>query len=195
MADKLKLMAIPVCRIMVTHLTRRSAIEKRRKEQPMNAVDILRYGQQTVLQTVEGFPESAWESTGACGVWSVKDIIAHLASYEHVLVDVLNTFVGGNTGASGLYLAKFCEPGGRFNDAEVDARKEKSVNEVLGEFNDTHVQVMSMAAQLSPEVFRQTGTLPWYGNAYALDDLLVYMYYGHKREHSAQIAAFRDHVS
>jgi len=54
---------------------------------------------------------------------------------------------------------------------------------------------MSMAAQLSPEVFRQTGTLPWYGNAYALDDLLVYMYYGHKREHSAQIAAFRDHVS
>ncbi len=26
----------------------------------------------------------------------------------------------------------------------------------------------------------------------ALDDFLVYAYYGHKREHSAQIAAFRD---
>ena len=30
---------------------------------------------------------------------------------------------------------------------------------------------------------------------YALDDVLVYMYYGHKREHSAQIAAFRDRLS
>lgn len=34
--------------------------------------------------------------------------------------------------------------------------------------------------------------MPWYGDAYALDDLIVYMYYGHKREHNAQIAAFRD---
>jgi proline iminopeptidase len=27
---------------------------------------------------------------------------------------------------------------------------------------------------------------------YALDDFIVYNYYGHKREHSAQIAVFRD---
>ena len=40
----------------------------------------------------------------------------------------------------------------------------------------------------------QAGTLPWYGMAYSLDDVLVYMYYGHKREHSAQIAAFRDRL-
>jgi len=29
---------------------------------------------------------------------------------------------------------------------------------------------------------------------YALDDVIVYMYYGHKREHNAQIAAFRDRL-
>jgi hypothetical protein len=51
----------------------------------MNAVDILKFGQQTVLHTIDSFPDSAWETTGACGVWSVKDIIAHLASYEQVL--------------------------------------------------------------------------------------------------------------
>ena len=50
----------------------------------MNAVDILKFGQQTVLHTIDSFPDSAWETTGACGVWSVKDIIAHLASYEQV---------------------------------------------------------------------------------------------------------------
>ena len=158
----------------------------------MNASDILKYGQGTVHQAIEGLPESAWETPGACGVWSIKDIIAHLASYEHVLVDVLSTFVGGT---STPYLNKFTDPGGNFNDPEVAARKGKSVKEVLDEFNDTYAQVMSLITRIPVETFRQAGTIPWYGLEYALDDYIVYAYYGHKREHSAQIAAFRDHLT
>jgi Mycothiol maleylpyruvate isomerase N-terminal domain len=157
----------------------------------MNASDILKYGQGTALQAVEGLPESAWETPGACGVWSVKDIIAHLTSYEHVLVDVLTTFVSSGPGS---YLKKFTEPGGDFNDSEVALRKNKTVREVLGEFNDTHEQVRALATRIPVETFRQTATLPWYGMDYALDDFIVYTQYGHKREHSAQIAAFRDHL-
>jgi hypothetical protein len=163
----------------------------------MNATDILKYGQLTVIQTIEGFPESEWETPGACGVWSVKDIIAHLTSYEHVLAEVLTSFVGSassTASAYGRYLSKYIDPNGNFNDSEVAARKEKTIREVLGEFNDTHTQVMSMVAQIPPEILRQSGTLPWYGAAYALDDFIVYAFYGHKREHSAQIAAFRDHL-
>jgi hypothetical protein len=157
----------------------------------MNALDILKYGQRTVLQTIEGLPDSAWETPGVCGVWSVKDIIAHLASYEHLLLEVLSTFVSGG---STPYLNKFTDPGGNFNDREVAARKGKSIKEVLGEFNDTHAQVMSLAARIPVETFSQTGTLPWYGMEYALDDFIVYNQYGHKREHSAQIAVFRDQL-
>lgn len=157
----------------------------------MNATDILKYGQLTVLQAIDGFPETAWETSGACGTWSVKDILAHLASYERVLVDVLAAFTsGGPTPA----LDSFIELGGEFNDIEVNRRKEKTIQDVLAEFNDTHNQVMSLIVALPPETLRQTGTLPWYGMDYALDDVIVYMYYGHKREHSAQIAAFRDHL-
>ena len=157
----------------------------------MNATDILKYGQATVLQTIEGFPASAWETPGACGVWSVKDIIAHLASYEQVLVDILTACAdGGSTPA----LNSFIELGGRFNDIEVNRRKAKTMQEVLAELNDTHAQVMSLIVNIPPETLRQNGTLPWYGMGYALDDVIVYMYYGHKREHSAQIAAFRDRL-
>ncbi len=157
----------------------------------MNATDILKYGQLTVLQTINGFPETAWETAGACGVWSVKDIIAHLASYERVLVDILTSLTsGGPTPA----LNTFIELGGQFNESEVNRRKEKTIHDVLAEFNDTHSQVMSLIVTLPPETLRQSGTLPWYGMDYALDDVIVYMYYGHKREHSAQIAAFRDYL-
>src|ERR1700730_6195677 len=139
----------------------------------MNATDILKYGQPTVLQTLDGFPENAWEMAGACGVWSVKDIIAHLASYEQVLVDILATFKnGGPTPA----LNTFIELGGQFNDSEVNRRKEKSIQEVLAEFNDAHAQVMSMIVKIPSETLRQNGTLPWYGMDYSLDDVLVYLY-------------------
>lgn len=50
---------------------------------------------------------------------------------------------------------------------------------------------MGLSERIRPAVFRQVGTLPWYGIEYALDDVLVHMYYGYKREHSTQIAAFR----
>ena len=125
------------------------------------------------------------------GEWSTKDILAHLASYEEVLVDILSTFVGRH---STPYLDKFTGLGGQFNDTEVERRRGRTVKEILDEFNDAHAQAMSLTAQIRPEQFRQVGTLPWYGMDYALDDVIVYMYYGHKREHSAQIAAFRDHL-
>lgn len=157
----------------------------------MNATDILKYGQQTVLQAIDGFPETAWETPGACGVWSVKDIIAHLASYEQVLVDILSTFTGGGATPA---LKAYIEPGGQFNDSEVNRRKEKTAQDILAEFNDAHTQVMALIVNIPIETLRRDGTLPWYGMNYALDDVLVYMYYGHKREHSAQIAAFRDHL-
>jgi hypothetical protein len=156
----------------------------------MNPIDIMKYGQRTVLRTLEAFPKSAVDLSGACGVWSVKDIISHLASHEHVLVDVLSTFVGG---VATPYLKAMTAEGGRdLNDAEVARRKGNTLSEVLKEFEDAHRQALSVAGQISPELFPRAGTLPWYGMEYALDDYIVYGFYGHKREHSAQIAAFRD---
>ena len=48
--------------------------------------------------------------------------------------------------------------------------------------------------RMDAETLRQVGTLPWYGAEYALDDYLVYAFYGHKREHSGQISVFKDHL-
>src|SRR5437588_12185176 len=126
----------------------------------MNATDILKYGQATALQAIDGFPETAWETPGACGVWSVKDIIAHLASYEEVLVDVLSGFVGRHPTPS---LDKFTAMGGQFNDTEVGRGKRRTMREVVGEFNDADAQVMSLADRIHPDVFRKVGTLPRYG--------------------------------
>jgi uncharacterized damage-inducible protein DinB len=156
----------------------------------MNSVDILKYGHRTVINTLNVVPESEWETPGVCGVWSVKDILAHLASFEHQLIEVLGGFLeGGPT----PYLAKLAEIGPeRFNDDEVALRQANTTAEVLAEYMETQAQTMALAARIPPETFRQNGTLPWYGAEYDLDDFIVYSFYGHKREHSAQIAVFGD---
>ncbi|MEW5960028.1 MAG: DinB family protein [Chloroflexota bacterium] len=158
----------------------------------MNVLDVLKYGHQTVLQTINNLPQTDWDTGGVCGVWSVKDIMAHLASFERLLVDILGTFLGQ---PSTPYLDRYLEAGPLlFNDTEVARRKEKTVAETLAEYNEQQAQTMKLVARIPAETWRQVSTLPWYGPEYALDDFIVYSYYGHKREHCAQIAVFRDQI-
>lgn len=157
----------------------------------MNAYDVMKYGHRTALQTVDGFPEGEWETDGVCGVWSVKQIIAHLASFEQVLIEVLNSFLGGGETP---YLDEFTADHPAFNDNQVAKRDGLTWRQVMAEYKDVHAQVMELIGRIPEETIRRSGTLPWYGMEYALDDFIVYSFYGHKREHCAQINVFRDIV-
>jgi len=158
----------------------------------MNTDNVLQYGHQMVVQTVKGLPEEDWHTMGVCGIWSVKDIIAHLASFEKLLVDVLTSQMGNEPTPT---LDRWLEDYVAFNDVEVAARHHMTVAEVWAEYNDTQARTAELLAQIPSEGRRLTGTLLWYGEEYDLEDFIVYTFYGHKREHSAQIAAFRDRLA
>lgn len=158
----------------------------------MNAVDILKYGDSFLMGTLKGVPLEAWETGGVCGVWSVKDIVAHLSSYEHMLADILSGFLGSSEMPT---LQAMMQLGsGAFNDTEVAARQGHSAADVLREYQTAHAKNMELAAQLPADTYRQVGTLPWYGAEYALDDYIVYSFYEHKREHGAQVDVYKDRL-
>ena len=155
----------------------------------MNANDVLKYGHLTVLEAIAGLPETAWNTPGVCGHWSVKEIIAHLASFEHILVEVLGSLQGEKQTPT---LDTFgADPEG-FNDAEVDKRSHLGVAEVLAEYQETYERAAGLLASVPEELRRTNGLLPWYGPDYDLEDFVTYTFYGHKREHCAQIAVFRN---
>lgn len=155
----------------------------------MNARDILFYGDRTLHGTLARVPQSEWEREGVCGWWSVKNIVAHLTSFELVLVDVLRNQIDGSDMP---YLALYRDP--KFNDSQVEQRQDKTAAKTLAEYDETHALTMALIEKLTPEKLREVGTIPWYGADYSLDDFLVYTQYGHKREHSAQVAVFADVV-
>ncbi len=159
----------------------------------MNAKDVMRYGDRTWKETLARVPMSEWEEGGVCGVWSVKQIVAHLASYEALLVDILASFADEGRATPTLERL-FANGPEHFNDAEVAARAGLSASETLAEYDALHAEAMAWLARLPLALLSEAGTVPWYGAEYALDDVLVYQYYGHKREHSAQVALFADQV-
>jgi hypothetical protein len=155
----------------------------------MNALDVLKYGHLHLQRTLSSVPEDQWETVGVCGIWSVKDIVAHLASYEHMLVDVLASVLGETETPT---LNKMGELGPEaFNNDQVGQRKDKSWQEVLDEYTVTQQEAAVRAAKIPTATWGKVGTLPWYGAEYSLDDFIVYTFYGHKREHSAEIEVFK----
>lgn len=155
----------------------------------MHPKDILMYGHRTVHQTVQAFPITEVYRAGACGYWSVKDLVAHLASFEWVLVDVLYNLLEG---APTPYVELFTNRSYDFNDEQVNLRAGLTMEETMNEYQQTYARVREAVERLKPETWSQTGLLPWYGEAYDLGDFIVYSYYGHKREHCGQIAVFSD---
>lgn len=156
----------------------------------MNPADVLKYGHKTVLDTLKGLTPEQMEIGGVCGVWSTRDIIAHLASYELFLDGVMGTFLGEPPTPTMIHIGEVGPV--RFNDLQVEMRKNRSTQEVLDEYTSATERNLSRVPLIAAEVWRQTGMLPWYGPEYALDDFIVYSFYGHKREHSAQINIFKD---
>lgn len=79
-----------------------------------------------------------------------------------------------------------------FNDFHVAARKGQTKVETWVEYEAAFQKSHALFKQIPVELHHQSGLLAWYGEEYDLEDFLTYMYYGHKREHTAQINAFLD---
>jgi hypothetical protein len=156
----------------------------------MNSTDILKYGHGTITGTVNGLVEADWHIPGACGFWSIRQIIAHLTSFEHLLVEILELLLDSNIPTPTL--AKYGRLGLAFNDEEVTLREGVSVADTWAEYEETCSKTLELITHIPLEMQRRKGVLSWYGDEYDLEDFLVYTYYGHKREHGAQITAFRD---
>jgi hypothetical protein len=149
----------------------------------VNTLDVLMYGQRTVRSTIDRYGSDDWGRI-ALGVWTAKDLLGHLGAFEVRFADVVAGFAGEEP-ESDLMSA---DPR-TFNDDQAAVRKDWPIERVMSEFLDAHERVMRHASAIAPEVWREVGTIAWYGPEYSLNDLVVYQMYGHKREHDPQLGA------
>ena len=157
----------------------------------MDAAEVLDNSHMMIIQAVDHLPELEWDIPNVCGEWSVKEIIAHLTSYEQVLIDLFNTFMGQEPTP---YMLKYINDGPKFNREEVEKRKYQLAFQVLEEYNDRQVEAVSLLEKIPVEKVRQPGAVPWYGQERCLADVID-IFYNHTCEHCAQITEFRNKVN
>jgi hypothetical protein len=153
----------------------------------MNSPTILHNAYLTLIEAARAVPRTEWQRSGVCGTWSVKDIVAHMASFEQVTVEVLTGFLRS---APAPLIDLLVADDERFNVEQVTHRRHLAAQAILDEYATAHATARHLLEQIPPEMRQQNGTMPWYGEDYDLDDYLAYMY-GHAREHAAQIDHFR----
>ena len=149
----------------------------------MNPIDILTYGQRTVDELIDRLEPGDWDAL-ALGTWTTKDLVGHLGAFEVRFVEILTVFLGEEpaTSLNGI-------PVGVFNDDQAAVRRGWSVEAIVAELRDAHAEAMTLVPRIPADRWREVGAIPWYGPDYALDDLVVYLMYGHKREHTPQLEA------
>jgi hypothetical protein len=149
----------------------------------MNTLDVLMYGQRTIRSTIDRYRPEDWGRV-ALGDWTAKDLLGHLGAFEVRFADQLAPFANAPVETD----LPAADPN-TFNDDQAAVRREWPLDRVMAEFLEAHRRVMRLAAAIASEVWREVGTIPWYGDEYSLDDLVVYQQYGHKREHDPQLQA------
>ena len=154
----------------------------------MNPLDILRFGQRDFDGLIDRLERAHWGAI-ALGTWTAKDLVGQLGSYEVRFVEVLQSFTGDEPATDLIG-----QPLATFNDDQAAIRRDWAVDAIVAVLRDAHRRVMELVPRIAADRWREVGTIPWYGPQYALDDLVVYTMYGHKREHAPQLEAVLEHV-
>ena len=128
---------------------------------------------QAFLKSVEGLPESVLLEAGVCGEWSIRDLMAHVPTWEEETLRALPLIQKGKRTPkySTLY-------GGidAFNALQHTRKKSLSLAQVKRDLKSTHKRLEAFLADLPETAF-----------TYRLVRRLGLDTYNHYREHREQI--------
>jgi hypothetical protein len=151
----------------------------------MNASELLQQAHLAVHQALDALPDSLWDAPNGAGEWSPRQQLALIAAHEQVLAELLASFT--DAGPTPTVQRMRLDPA-QFDADEVAARAGHSPAELMAEYDAAHARTVTLIADIAPVVLAKRGTLPWFGEAYALDDYLVYRVYGLKIGRMALVA-------
>lgn len=154
----------------------------------MNTTEQLENAHLLVIQTVDNLPESEWERPMSKDGWTVKDSIAHLVSYERILVDILNTLLGDAPATP--YLSQFTASQDNFNATQVAARSNHTAQQVIDEYEEVQATSTALLARIPAATLEQYSSFLWFGEKRPLNTILDRLI-RHVKLHCDEVTAFR----
>jgi hypothetical protein len=78
-------------------------------------------GWREVLSALDGIPDDRLDEPGACGAWSAKNLMGHMAFWDAYVLEEIDTSLAGQLAADVDFQA--------LNDADQAARKRRTLAE------------------------------------------------------------------
>ncbi len=154
----------------------------------MDINEVLDNSHVAVMQAIDDLPEGMWDLPVTDDGRSSKDIIAHLASRELLLIDVLKTFEGEQASP---YILRWMEDKNRFDAEAVESRRYHTAQQVVNEYEDAQLQSSSLLSGLPADRVTKQDSMPWLQSPMSLADF-VQSHVEHAREYADHIIQFRE---
>jgi deoxyribonuclease-4 len=145
-------------------------------------LDRLDADRRRLLATLEGMQPARMTAACAIGDWSVKDLLGHMAGWEWEAVHAVGQVLAGERPAL-LDIESF----DAFNAAQVALRRDRSLDDVLGELHQARQELVQALDQLSDDQLEETSAFPAL-NGHSLRGLLDWH---HDRHHQPELQAWR----
>jgi len=135
-------------------------------------------------QAIQGLSEEEMTQVQVEGVWTIKDVLGHITSWEEFCLKPLQRYADGAPFEATViedYLALNEELAARKQDTPLDV--------ILDELDAIRQELMATASKLSAEQWEQRVIFPW-GDEGAVAEMLDELYQ-HELEHVHAIQQWR----
>jgi hypothetical protein len=118
---------------------------------------ILRDEQRHWEAFLAAIPEHERDQPGACGIWSVQDVVGHVAMWERYVTALVRAHQRGGVAAPHELWGEFVPPpelaDDPLNQWYVEQLKQRSYGELLGEQREVRNQLVGTVEALSEHTF------------------------------------------
>lgn len=149
-------------------------------------LDQLLGARQKLLTALEGLPQDSLLRPGAMGMWSVKDILAHLTAWESELVTALSKLDPKQTPAI-LKIDDIDE----WNADQYHTAAPRPLSDVLEDFHGVHKHLLRAVEALDDKTLGDPRRFRWMEGE-PLSYLVLENAILHEQEHAEDILAWRE---
>ena len=139
---------------------------------------------QTLHQAIEGLSEEEMTQPQVEGVWTVKDVLGHIASWEETCLEPLQRYADG-----GPFEVEVIEDYMAWNDEQAAHKRDVPLDTILDELANVRQGLVEAASRLSAGQWRQRVPFSWGGQGTIAEVLDVF--YRHELGHVRHMQRWR----
>ncbi|MEP7287611.1 MAG: ClbS/DfsB family four-helix bundle protein [Chloroflexota bacterium] len=141
---------------------------------------------EAMLAALDGLPDDAYLRPGVVGLWSVKDVLAHLTVWYSELITALSQL--DRPGAPNIVEIEDID---EFNEEQYRLNTRRSLAVILEDFRGVYKILMKTVEEIDEKTFNNVRRFSWMEGE-PLWYLIAENAYWHEKEHAEEIRKWRD---